>query len=322
MAEPNALWQLASQQSISSAVYRAWRQRCGVHTPARQVCNLLNRPREAAATLLTVDTNEDISACALSHDGSQVAVGSKLGRIRLYDLNAAGNVLWCVHHEPENPDTVGDVVTDRRESIEALRWYTDARSGVEHLASAADICVRLWVGESGTAAGVLSGHVYTTTPGTGSGDPGIGRRPATGPCACRHYLLDGKNKKERSGICLEAGHSGTISDVAASMCGTLLASGGSDMLVKLWSTATCDELHVMHGHRAEITCLALSPDATRLYAGALHAAAAACCKRLLCAAVQPSAAMCGSPAVCSHVRQSSTHIHPPANARGAQTHNH
>ena len=46
--------------------------------------------------------------------------------------------------------------------------------------------------------------------------------------------------------------------------GTRVATGSRDMTVRLWETATGDEVAVLKGHEAEIVSVAFSPDGTRL----------------------------------------------------------
>ena len=262
---PSSIMQLAAQAPVSSALHRAWRE-CA--DPQRtSVFNLVNRPRETISATLAIDLELEVASMALSRDGKQIAVGGKHGHVCVHNLTTGGARIWRSKHKPQNPETQGDLVTDLTERVAAVVWYADAMTGQEQLASAADICVRLWAADSGTEVGHLSGHVFTTTPGTGTGDPGIGKQPATGPCQCRHYLLDGKNKKARSGECLLMGHSTSITGIAVCPSAKLLASGCGNNMLKLWSLPDRQQLHSMPGHLGELTSLAFGQESERLYSG-------------------------------------------------------
>jgi len=60
------------------------------------------------------------------------------------------------------------------------------------------------------------------------------------------------------------GHSSTVTDVAFSPDGALMASGSFDKTVKLWSVADGTLLGVLSGHTAEVKSVAFSPDGSLL----------------------------------------------------------
>jgi len=62
-------------------------------------------------------------------------------------------------------------------------------------------------------------------------------------------------------------HSDTIADLALSADGKLLATAGSDKLVKLWDPATHKELAKLEGHTAQVLSVAFEPKGTRLISG-------------------------------------------------------
>ena len=258
--------QLASQQPLSSSVYRAWRE-CNAK---EGVVEWLNRPLALPPLLLMMDTKPNsVTACALDTSGDFVALGFKSGRVSVRSLAASGEQRWSSMHTPQNPESPDDdTVTDRVERVTALSFYRNPRSGALALASAADICVRLWDASSGSAGGVLNGHVYVTNPGGGAD----GKAPE-GPCQCKHYLLDGKWSRQRHGVCTQLGHSGTLNGLAVSRTGELLATCADDWMVKLWSLEQRAQLHTMHAHKNNVQAVAFGPTGEMLVSGAEDA----CC---------------------------------------------
>jgi WD40 repeat protein len=63
------------------------------------------------------------------------------------------------------------------------------------------------------------------------------------------------------------GHASSVSGVAWSANGTVIASGSLDTTVQLWDAATGQTLRVYRGHRAPVADLAWSPDATLVASG-------------------------------------------------------
>ena len=67
---------------------------------------------------------------------------------------------------------------------------------------------------------------------------------------------------------LEA-HFNGVAALAVSPDGELLASGGEDGEVKLWSLSTGHQVRLLNGHRNSVTSLAFSPDGNLLACGSL-----------------------------------------------------
>lgn len=60
------------------------------------------------------------------------------------------------------------------------------------------------------------------------------------------------------------GHTNSVSAVAFSLDGSLLASTSYDRIVKLWNPTTSQEVQKLEGHTAFVTAVAFSPDGSLL----------------------------------------------------------
>jgi WD40 repeat protein len=63
------------------------------------------------------------------------------------------------------------------------------------------------------------------------------------------------------------GHSGPVLCVAFSPDGRLLASGGSDKTVRVWSTEDASEISVYTGHMQAVQSIVFAPSGKGLYSG-------------------------------------------------------
>jgi WD40 repeat protein len=68
-----------------------------------------------------------------------------------------------------------------------------------------------------------------------------------------------------------AGQKNRLAELAISADGSLVASGGDDNSVELWSTATGELLAQLPGHTAPVQTVAFSPDGATLASGSSDA---------------------------------------------------
>jgi WD40 repeat protein len=68
-------------------------------------------------------------------------------------------------------------------------------------------------------------------------------------------------------LCTLQGHEGWVSSVTFSPDGTRLVSGSDDTTIRLWDTATGEELKTLRGHEGVVRSVTFSPDGTRLASG-------------------------------------------------------
>ena len=81
-------------------------------------------------------------------------------------------------------------------------------------------------------------------------------------------LAFGQTTDERKlELIVQTGHPDFVYSVAFSPDGNILASGGSDGNIKLWSVETGQELRTIRGHTSNVIALAFSPDRKTLASG-------------------------------------------------------
>lgn len=139
----------------------------------------------------------------------------------------------------------------------------------ETLISGGDDTVRLWSLTSGKAIRTLMGHTgnWSESAVTSIAVSPNGKFIASGGTdnTIRIWKLTDFLKSNRGKIRTLTGHSqGSllaqgVRTIAFSSDGKILASGGGDKLIKLWNTATWQEISTLNGHSDAISALAFSP---------------------------------------------------------------
>ena len=277
--------------------------------PALQELPLLSvyqQPSQRRITAVSAHVHPDDGRLFIAvgaHDGT-VSLLQWVGAAGGNERGGGGGMLihkWSVAHTPQNPPSTCDIVTDITERIQALAFFyrRDGGTSGDHgsasddgagpsrvlpaltLASVADINVRFWDVSSEQTSAVevlgtgLPGHVHVTNPGGGQEAKGP---PAEGPCQCKHYLLEGLWKKNRSGYCTEIGHSSQINCIAFNNDNTklvggtaaaprvlLCATGDDYRVIKIWDVMNQLELFQLYGHSTGVESVAFGSDTRTLF---------------------------------------------------------
>jgi eukaryotic-like serine/threonine-protein kinase len=181
--------------------------------------------------------NRLVRCVAFSPTGAQFATAGESTEIKLWDtrtgnlintLNGHAKTVWGVAFSPDGK-----------------RLVSGCRDGT----------VRIWStdGDNDLTLGGHSGRVHCVAF---SSD---GRQLASGSDSV--ILRDAQTGDTKFRL---KGHTADVNELSFSPNGTRLASAADDSTIRLWNTATGEEVAVLKGHTSPVTGVAYSPDGNRL----------------------------------------------------------
>lgn len=233
------------------------------HLPIRQAylrgAKLLNVQLQATdlADSVFTDTFGMINSLAFSPDGHLVAGGTIDGEIRLWRANDGSPVGTFVHRNAAvwsvafSPDGALLASTGEEPTIHLQQTHDGALHAT--LRGAAEGFNAIAFSPDGT---VLAGVGYDATVYLWRVPP-----PTDGAAVAMDV----------EPICAWGGHVGTLFSAAFSPDGALLATGGSDMTIRLWDVESGETLQILRGHSDRIYAVAFSPDGTLLASSGVDA---------------------------------------------------
>ncbi|KAJ9654752.1 hypothetical protein H2198_006270 [Neophaeococcomyces mojaviensis] len=182
---------------------------------------------------------KEVTAVALSHDGSLLASGSFDKTVRLW-----------------NP-TTGQEVQTLEGHTECVRAVAFSHDGSLLASASDDGTVLLWNPTTGQEVQRLEGHTNGVMAVAFSSDGSL--LASASDDTVRLWNPTTGQKVQTLG-----GHRHGVDAVAFSPDGSLLASGSWDKTVRLWNPTTGQEVHTLEGHRYGVDAVAFSHDGSLL----------------------------------------------------------
>ena len=232
----------------------------------------------------TADRLVTLQSAAFHPRGRLLATVSNDGRVNLLSLetgrherhiNVESPPVWALAFSPDG-DLIASANDDdtvrlwRRQNGREMHRLADHRGRVRSIAfhptrshvatGCGDQKVRLWSTETGELLRTLEGHSDRVYAVSYSGDGELLASASWDGTICV-WSADGELQR------VLLGHTGRLYAAAFQPTSTLLASGGDDLVVRLWDTATGEELERLVGHTRRVWSLSFSPDGRTLASG-------------------------------------------------------
>jgi len=202
--------------------------------------------------------NKTVWSVAFSPDGRSLASGGNDQLVTIWDVQSGRKLHACTGHTDE---------------VRSVAFSPDGR----HVASAGmDETVRIWEVETGQEMRILKGHKAWVL-GVGFSPDGLLLASVGG-----HKSINGSRSRgaedhslrlwdARSGqeVRTLPGHTASVTAVAFSTDGLLLACAGYDRTIKVWDANTDVDVRVLEGHNERVTRVAFSPDGRLLASASL-----------------------------------------------------